>query len=313
MRAELWICMEHADAAEKGILYHLRALVKNGGTIVSAVLPYECGAEDVFSSGAQKIYRLPKLRDERQKAEQIAALCKERHPDVLLFPATVAGRCVAAMGAAELSTGLSADCTGLALQEDNLLVQTRPAFGGTLLADIVCEKSRPQIATVRPGVFLREGTFSETGALIDVPRIPCDFFTELLESAATERASLTSAGIVISGGKGIGAPRGFQKLKKLAGLVGGAVGASRAAVGAGYAAYEHQVGLTGCTIRPEVYVAVGISGAIQHLVGMEHSKTIVAVNSDENAPIFGYADFAVVSGWEQVIDALIEKMEKVRL
>ena len=311
MSAGLWIYIEQVEPAALGLLYKLQSMGKEGENIVAAILPGDCDPAPVFSGGAQKVYRLLKKGDERQVAGQIAELCREHTPDVLVFLATVSSRNIAAMTAAELKTGLSADCTDIALRPGNILAQTRPTFGGLLYADIICEKKRPQIATVRPGIFLAgQARFSKEGAIIDIPEPGTEALTRLLHTTNTGLKPLSAAKIVLSGGKGIESAEGMRQLQKLAALTGAAVGASRAAVGAGYAQYGWQVGLTGQTIRPDVYVAFGISGAVQHLVGMEAAKTVIAINSDRNAPIFDYADIGIVSDWKPIVQKLIETIEK---
>ena len=311
MSVELWIYIESIDPAALGLLYKLQSLGENKEKVITAVLPENCDPAPVFSGGARKIYRLLGKGDERQIARQIARLCKDHNPDVMVFLATVNSRNIAAMIAAELKTGLSADCTDIALRPDNVLVQTRPAFGGLLFADIICANQRPQIATVRPGIFLAgHSFFPGDGEIIDVPESGVDACTSLLHIINTGLQPLSTARIVLSGGKGIESAEGMQQLQKLATLTGASVGASRAAVSAGYAQYNCQVGLTGQTIRPKVYVAFGISGAVQHLVGMEGSETVIAVNSDRNAPIFEYADIGIVSDWKPIVQKLIETIER---
>ena len=322
MSVELWIYIEKTDPvtcgipeAALGLLHKLRSLREGKEITVTAVMNENCDPAPVFSGGAQKIYRLLGRGDERQAAGQIAALCREHKPDIMVFLATITSRNIAAMTAAELETGLSADCTDIALRADGVLVQTRPAFGGLLYADIICEKKRPQLATVRPGIFLpgRELLQEKAGInkkIIDVPESGLEALTSLLSTMNTGLRPLSASRIVLSGGKGIESADGMLLLQKLAALTGAAVGASRGAVSAGFVQYGWQVGLTGQTIRPDVYIAFGISGAVQHLVGMEGAKTVIAVNSDKNAPIFEYADVGIVSDWKRVVMELIILMEE---
>ena len=224
---------------------------------------------------------------------------------VILAPATVRLRCVMPMLAWHLQAGLTADCTHLSISETGVLQQTRPAFGNSLMATI--ETIGPiQMATVRPGTFPPP----ETPGAVD------------LEAASTAGASLVSllkqvpgmedtpigqARIIVAGGAGIGSREGFSKLTAFAQKIGGSVGASRNAVDAGYAPYSSQVGMTGTTVCPRLYIAVGISGAVQHLAGMSGSGTVIAINSDPKAPIFQYADFGIVGDWEPIIDQLMEE------
>jgi len=317
MSVKIWIYIERIEPNALGLLHKLQSLGENKEKVISAVIPMDCDPAPVIFGSVQKIYRLLGKGDERQTAGQITALCKEHNPDVMVFLATVSGRNIAAMTAAELKTGLSADCTNIALRHNNILVQTRPAFGGSIFADIICEHQRPQIATVRPGIFLsRNNFFSEGGAnseIIDVPESESEAFTCLLKVMNTGLRPLSAAKIVFSGGRGLGSAEGMRLLEKLAALTGAAVGASRAAVSAGYAQYGYQVGLTGQIIRPDVYVAFGISGAMQHLVGTEEAETIIAVNNDRKAPIFEYADIGIVSDWKPIVQSLIKALEKVRV
>ena len=310
MNNELWIFIEHVEPDALGLLSKLRSLGDSHGKTVTAIIHERCDAAPVFSGGASKVYRLLGKGDERQISLQIAALCKEHAPEVLVFLATISCRNIAAMLAAKLETGLSADCTDIALRHDNVLVQTRPTFGGLLFADIICETRRPQIATVRPGIFLPgQGVFPVSEITYDVPESEIEACTKLLSVKSTGLQPLPAARIVISGGKGIESPAGMQLLQKFAALIGASIAASRGAVGAGYAQYRCQVGLTGQTIRPDIYIAIGISGAVQHLVGMEGSKTIVAINSDKNAPIFEFADIGIVSDWKPIVQKLIAVFE----
>ena len=323
-KGKLWIYMEGIESASLGLLHKLRSMGDERGKIVEAIitedaaklgecgsLQPDCNLAPIFSNGAQKVYRLLGKGDERQIAGQITALCREHTPEVLIFLATIKSRDIAAMAAAELRTGLSADCTGIDLRPDNILVQTRPTFGGLLFADIVCPNRRPQIATIRHGIFLPGCGFSSREAeIIDVPKSGAEASTRLLHVMSTKIQPLQTAQIVLSGGRGVESEEGMQQLQRLAMLTGASVGASRGAVSAGYARYEQQIGLTGQTIRPDVYIAFGISGAVQHLVGIERAKTIIAVNSDKKAPIFEYADIGIVSDWKPIVQNLIEIIKK---
>jgi len=303
--------MEQVDLFALGLLHKLKSLGEHTEKVIAAILPDSCDPAPVFSGGAHTVYRLLGKGDERQTAGQIAALCKNNFPDVLVFLATVSIRTIAAMVAAELKTGLSADCTDISLRLDNVLVQTRPTFGGLLFADIVCAQQRPQIANEGSEICLPgKKCVSLDAKIVDVQASEHEAFTKLLEVVNTGRQPLSAARTVLSGGRGIESADGMQLLQKLAALTGAALGASRAAVNAGYAQYGSQVGLTGQTIRPDVYVAFGISGAVQHLVGMEGAETVIAVNTDKNAPIFEYADVGIVADWKPIVKSLIENIEK---
>ena len=214
-------------------------------------------------------------------------------------------------------TGLVGGCTQVALDDaKENLVQTRPAFGGTVFASVLTEKTRPQIASVRPRMF-------EPAARLDAPA--GEIISHTLPSGAVPRAKflesvnelgdavdLTEADVIVSGGRGIGGPEAFAMLRELADAMGGVVGASRAAVDAGWIAYSHQVGQTGKTVRPKIYFACGISGAIQHLVGMQDSDVIIAINRDQKAPIFEVATYGIVGDVLQVVPAITHRVREVR-
>ena len=254
-------------------------------------------------------------------------------PEIVLSGATHIGRDLAPRVAARLKTGLTADCTRLDVRipayidyaknnttldtstldsndRNTGLLQTRPAFGGNLMATIVCPKTRPQMATVRPGVMKKlEKRDGATGELVKIKAelSQSDIRTEVVEIVKTAKkiVSLTDAEIICSGGRGLGEASGFDLLTEFADKVGGVVGASRAAVDAGWIDHMHQVGQTGTTVKPKLYFAFGISGAIQHIAGMQESNIIVAVNKDANAPIFEVADFGIVGDCHKIIRELI--------
>lgn len=262
---------------------------------------------------------------------------KEYKPEIVLYGATHIGRDLAPRVAARLNTGLTADCTRLDVKEstykeyaekyttldtstlnpnseERKLLQTRPAFGGNLMATIICPKTRPQMATVRPGVMQKKS--KEEGAkgeLIQIqPNISEeDIRTHVVEivKSAKEIVSLTDAEIICSGGRGLGDECGFELIKKLADKVGGSVGASRAAVDAGWIDHSHQVGQTGTTVKPKIYFACGISGAIQHLAGIQKSDFIIAINKNPDAPIFEVADYGIVGDLFKVVPQLIEEWD----
>ena len=225
---------------------------------------------------------------------------------VILAPGTVRLRSIMPMLAWELQTGLTADCTYLDISENGELLQTRPAFGNSLMATIKTT-SNIQMATVRPGTFPGD----ENGKACEVEELRADESSDikLMEFVSfSETAPIGQAHIIVAGGAGIGSKEGFAKLAALAQKLGGAVGASRNAVDAGYAPYAAQVGITGITVCPKLYIAVGISGAVQHLSGMSGSGKIIAINSDPKASIFNYADYGIVGDWETIIDQLLEEL-----
>ncbi|HPP76557.1 MAG TPA: electron transfer flavoprotein subunit alpha/FixB family protein, partial [Armatimonadota bacterium] len=265
---------------------------------------------------------------------------REYKPEIVLFGATHIGRDLAPRVAARLDTGLTADCTRLDVSmknyieylkknttldtsgldpesEDKGLKQTRPAFGGNIMATIITPRTRPQMATVRPGVMSKlPKDETRKGELIKVKHSlsESDIRTQVVEvvKAAKEMVSLTDAEIICSGGRGLGDPSGFELIKKFADAVGGVVGASRAAVDSGWIDHSHQVGQTGTTVKPKIYFACGISGAIQHLAGMQTSDIIVAINKDPDAPIFEVADFGIVGDLYKVVPKIIEEWNRVK-
>jgi electron transfer flavoprotein alpha subunit len=217
--------------------------------------------------------------------------------------------------ATELYTGLTADCTGLDIDpETNLLRQTRPAFGGNIMATIICPNYRPQMATVRHRVFeLPEMDASRQGQIVSLdPVVSEDEVATKVADFVMEQGevNLADAKIIVSGGRGVGGPEGFAPVRELAEVLGGAVGASRAAVDAGWIPYAHQVGQTGRTVRPDLYIACGISGAVQHLAGMSTAQVIVAINKDADAPIFSVANYGIVGDLFQVVPALTAQFKE---
>jgi len=244
----------------------------------------------------------------------IVGLISKYRPNILLFPATKVGRDLAPRVAAALGLGLTADCTGLSIK-DGLLLQTRPAFGGNVMADILCPNTRPQMATVRPNVFKK----AENPRKAEVIEVPVDIkentirtvIKEIVKTATPGMKKIDEADIIVSGGRGIGSKEGFKLLEQLAELLGGAVGASRAAVDLGWMPKSVQVGQSGITVAPKLYIACGISGTIQHIVGMKDSKVIVAINKDPEAPIFNVADYGIVGDYQKVVPLLIEELKRV--
>ncbi len=238
----------------------------------------------------------------------------EKKPEVVILGATSIGRDIGPRIAASVGTGLVADCTGLDIDEnDGKMLQTRPAFGGNLMATIVCPRNRPQMATVRPGVMSRAAHLDSKKGDFEtvVPALtPDDIKVKLVEIVKNEakEVNLLDANIIVSGGRGVHGAEGFKTIKLLADALGGEVGASRAAVDSGWISNKHQVGQTGTTVRPDLYIACGISGAIQHQAGMSESKYIVAINKDPNAPIFQICDYGIVGDLFKVIPAMVEQI-----
>ena len=275
-------------------------------------------AEALLAYGAQTVYvcDAPELKDYTTAAytRQLAALIGQYAPAVLFIGATHNGRDLGPRLASRLNTGLTADCTSLDVDlEKGDLLMTRPAFGGNLMATIICPSHHPQMATVRPGVFKAMPVNPPSNAqIVMVPSEihPDDLQTEILRivKEKSQEEDITRANIIVAGGRGLGSAAGFDLLQDLADCLGGTVAASRAAVDAGWISNARQVGQTGKTIQPELYIACGISGAIQHLIGMNKSRTIVAINKDSNAPIFKIAHYGIVGDLYQIIPAMIEQL-----
>ena len=298
-------------------------------------------AQECFEYGAEKVYMVqdPLLENYTTDAytKVMKQLIDEYKPEIVLYGATHIGRDFAPRIAARCNTGLTADCTHLDVKVSKYIEfakanttldtstldpndpstgikQTRPAFGGNLMATIICPKTRPQMSTVRPGVMQKQDRVpGATGEIVNVkPEISKeDIRIEIKDivKSMKEMVSLTDAKIICSGGRGLGDASGFELIKKFADKVGGVVGSSRAAVDAGWIDHSHQVGQTGTTVKPEIYFACGISGAIQHLAGMQTSNCIVAINKDPEAPIMEVADYAIVGDLYKVIPEIIAEWD----
>ncbi|MBV7274713.1 electron transfer flavoprotein subunit alpha/FixB family protein [Clostridium sp. PL3] len=247
----------------------------------------------------------------------ICDLVNEAKPESILIGATFMGRDLAPRVAARLSTGLTADCTSLDIDPENKnLLMTRPAFGGNLMATIVCGDHRPQMSTVRPGVFSKlEKDSTRTGEIQKVAAnlTEADIRTKTLDvvKACKDCVDIGEAKIIVAGGRGLGNKEGFELLKELADTLGGSVAGSRAAIDNGWLDKAYQVGQTGKTVRPNLYIACGISGAIQHLAGMQDSDYIIAINKDENAAIMKVADLAIVGDYTKVIPEFVDQIRKM--
>lgn len=286
-----------------------KAVALAGDAPVRVLVPEE-DATVVASHGVQRIHTLNKAdipADEHSFALWLAQKATMWGSTVVLAPATIQLRGILPMLAWKLQAGLTADCTDLALESGHLL-QTRPAFGNSLMATIQT-RSPVEIATVRPGTFPAIPKQRKSGNIV-AETVSCDMsaVTQTEFRPFTDGTPLGQAQIVIAGGLGIGSKDGFTKLETFAKKIGGAVAASRNAVDAGFVPYRCQVGMTGITVCPKIYIAVGISGAVQHLAGMSGAETVIAINSDEKAPIFDYADYGIVGNWESVIDKLLEEL-----
>ena len=276
-------------------------------------------AGEAIAFGADRVFLVDDLTlavyRTQPYADALVKLVHQYQPEIFLLGASSRGRDLAGSVATELYTGLTADCTGLEIDmQSHLLRQTRPAFGGNIMATIICPNYRPQMSTVRHRVFeMPTADIGRQGQIVPVSAgMTEDQIASKLVEFITEQGevNLADAKIIVSGGRGVGGPEGFAPIRELAEVLGGAVGSSRAAVDAGWIPYAHQVGQTGRTVRPDLYIACGISGAVQHLAGMGTAKVIVAINKDAEAPIFGMANYGIVGDLFQIIPALTAQFRK---
>lgn len=324
----IWVYMEHAGGHIQRVgleLLHAAGELKAvTGEAVTAVVIAEHTqelVEQVKPYGADRILAVdcPQCGEYSTDAytQLLYDLICEHKPSAVLVGATENGRDFAPRVACRLKTGLTADCTALGIDEETGDVAwTRPAFGGNLMATILCSNTRPQIGTVRPGVFRAERS-GNTQQVVHVSKTlpPQSIRTQIKELIHREGAAfrIGEADVIVSGGRGMKGPENFPMLKELADLLGGVVGASRAAVDSGWIDSSHQVGQTGSTVRPRLYIACGISGAIQHLAGMSGSDQIVAINQDPEAPIFKVAHYGLVGNLFEIVPALIEEIKAMRV
>ena len=327
---DLWVFVEtNEDGTAKNVGIELLTpgkmmAGKQGGALVAVVIGsnVDAAVQAASEHGADKVIVVdgPEYAHYTTDAYAIAlcTLVEKYGPTSMLIGATNNGRDLGPRVSCRLKTGLTADCTGLDIDEESGNVAwTRPAFGGNLMATILCPDHRPQIGTVRPGVFKKSDAVAAAAEIIkeDIHVDAADIRTQVLElikEAEGENVDLEGAEIIVSGGRGVGGPEGFEPIKALADVLGATVGASRAAVDAGWIAHAHQVGQTGKTVGPKLYIACGISGAIQHLAGMSGSDCIVAINKDPEAPIFDIADYGVVGNLFEVLPVLTEEIKKAR-
>jgi electron transfer flavoprotein alpha subunit len=279
-------------------------------------------AQEALHYGADTVYVVddPAAKHYLNKpyTEVFSALVRKHEPEVLLVGATTLGRDLAGAVATNVGTGLTADTTHLAMGspkegQPKLLMATRPAFGGNVIATILCRNHRPQMATVRPRVFSMPERLAEASGKVvkeDIAITPEMVNAEIVEILTGKAAAINIeyADVIVSGGRGLGGAKGFELLAELAEELGGVVGASRACVDAHWITYDHQVGQTGKTVRPKLYIAAGISGAIQHKVGMQESDFVLAINRDPNAPIFDVATMGIVGDLYEVIPAMIKEI-----
>ena len=326
MSKNVYVVAEQRDGKVMKVSYELigkaRDLADALGQDVVAVLMGSNIAEaagELAKAGADKVIYV----DDAMLAEYVTepyakaltAVIKANDPEIVLFGASSIGRDLAPRVSARIHTGLTADCTKLEINpETKLLEMTRPAFGGNIMATILCANHRPQMATVRPGVMQALASCDKVGEVekFEVEFTAADMNVEIVEVVKTEKKAvdITEAKILVSGGRGVGGPEGFEPLKDLAKALGGEVAASRAAVDSGWIDRDRQVGQTGKTVRPDLYVACGISGAIQHAAGMEESELIVAINKEESAPIFGICDLGIVGDLNKIVPKLTAALKK---
>jgi len=316
----VWVWVEQFQGEASGISWEMmgegRRLADGLGTTLTACVLGEKMDEvtrQAIAYGADRVFVAddPTLSVYRTKpySRILVDLVREYKPEIFLLGASSRGRDLAGSIATPLHTGLTADCTGLEIEpETRRLRQTRPAYGGNIMATIITPNHRPQMATVRHRVFeAPEPDESRQGQIVPIPvklteeEIASKVVAFLIQD---EDVNIADANVIVSGGAGVGGPEGFGPLRELAQVLGGAVGASRAAVDAGWIPYPHQVGQTGRTVRPDLYIACGISGAIQHRAGMSTSRVIVAINTDPEAPIFDIATYGIVGDLAQVVPAL---------
>jgi len=300
-----------------------RKLADQLKTELSAVLfgAGEHEARELIRWGADNVYHVadPALNrfNDEPYSQLLIRLVRQYKPEIVLAGATAIGRSFVPRVAGKLKTGLTADCTALEIDRDSgNLLQIRPAFGGNIMATILCPDYRPQIATVRPRV-MKKGLYDadRNGKILSVPAHGITSGTKVLEvvqESSECMVNLQDAEIIVSGGRGLGDTKGFELVRELAELLGGAVGASRGAVDEGWIPYRHQVGQTGKTVCPKIYIACGISGAVQHLVGMQSSDIIIAINKNAEAPIFNVATYGIVGDVYEVLPMMIRKLKEAK-
>ena len=335
----VYVFAQQVDNELSGIAFELlgkaKDLAKDLDTDVTAVLigsEVKNLADELAAYGADKVIVVddPELKEYRTEpyTHALASVINEYKPEIMLVGATAIGRDLGPRVSARVATGLTADCTVLEIgdfplvaipgkeQKHNQLLMTRPAFGGNTIATIACPDNRPQMATVRPGVM--QAIDKIEGAKAEVIEFnpgftPDNKYVEIMEvvKSVTDVVDIMDANILVSGGRGVGSPENFKILEDLAEVLGGEVSCSRAVVDAGWKPRDIQVGQTGKTVRPNVYFAIGISGAIQHVAGMEEADIIVAINKDDTAPIFDVADYGIVGDLNKIVPMLTEQLKTV--
>ncbi|MEA3136183.1 MAG: electron transfer flavoprotein alpha subunit, partial [Thermoplasmata archaeon] len=317
----VWVIAEHRDGKLADVTLELLGAArpmadKLGHQVTAVVLGHQVtdlGAK-LLAAGADAVIlaQHPVLKTPlaRPSTDVINKLIEERKPNIVLIGATHTGRDISSRVAATLDAGMTADCTELDVDAVNgELLARRPAFGGKMLATIRCDRHRPQMATARPGIF--KPLDADSGRKGKVESVNVDWLgqttyqAQVIDYVLDHGTNITKEQVLVAGGLGLGGPEGFDKLRELADALGGTVACSRPVADKGWLERSRQVGQTGVSVRPKLYIAVGISGAIQHIEGMKESGTIIAINSDPNAPIFHYSDIGLVGDWKQHVDALI--------
>lgn len=325
---DVWVFVEQREGNIMPVVFELlgegRRLADEIGVNLCGVLlgdDVDKLSKEVISHGADKVYiadsSLLKNYTTEGYAKVISEAIDELKPEIFLLGATHIGRDLAPRIASRVNTGLTADCTKLEIDpEDKKLKQTRPAFGGNIMATIICPNHRPQMSTVRPGVMkkaLKEEARKGIVSKLNISLKESDMRTRVIKKVVEKKdlISLTDANIIVAGGLGVGSKEGFEPLKKLADKLGGVVGASRAAVDAGWIDRSYQVGQTGTTVKPTIYIACGISGAIQHMAGMQDSDMIIAINKNESAPILKAADYSIVGDLHEILPLMEDSIDNI--
>jgi electron transfer flavoprotein alpha subunit len=325
----VWVFIEQSDGVVASVSLELlgagRKLADKLGVALAGVLlgnGIKQLSTHVFEYGADEVYIIDNPVLEYYRTESymtgVIKLCRLYKPEIFLYGATPNGKDLASAVATDLSTGLTADTTMLDVDvEKRLLEASRPAFGGNIMATILCKKHRPQMATVRPKVMKTlEPVANRSGKIIEetIDLKEEDMRTKVLRIVkdVNKKVKLAEAHIIVAGGKGMGGPKGFELIHELADVLGASVGASRDVVEAGWITHDHQVGQTGETVTPKIYFAIGISGAIQHVVGMKNSEIIIAINKDPNATIFDVATYGIVGDALEILPILIEQCKVFR-
>ena len=326
----IWVFAEQRNGKISTVVHELLGVGRRladgtGEKLTSVLLGYdmEPAARDLVPFGAEEVIYVDDQRlrqfNDGPYSTILAELIEERRPSIVLAGATFMGRSFIPMVASKVGTGLTADCTMLDIDpETGDLLQTRPAFGGNIMATIVCPRHRPQMATVRHKVMIAaerdESRKGEVHVVRGLDGTRLDERTEVLEvvEEILDTVNLAEADVIVAGGRGVGGPEGFKLLEDLAILLDGALGASRSVVDSGWIPYSHQVGQTGQTVKPKLYIACGISGAVQHLAGMQTSDVIVAINKDADAPIFDAATYGLVGDLFQIVPEIIRSVKASR-